>query len=210
MVVKKQLILGVGLSLALLVSARLTQAQPRAAGSYTLGEEVAPFSLKNVDERTISLADYKTQRGVIVVFTSNHCPFFKAYEDRILALDRKFGPQGFPVLAIMSGDQALYEDDTFAQMQVRAQAKNYTFPYLHDGVRAVARSFGATRTPQVYVLKRSGDRFTVEYVGSVDNSPQDPANVQRAYVDEAVTSLLASKPVVTPLTKAIGCAIKTN
>ena len=203
---KKQLINFLGLAVWLFLSLP-GQGQPRVAGGYTLGEEVAPFALKNVDERTVSLADYKTQRGVIVVFASNHCPFFKAYEDRILALDRKFGPQGFPVLAIMSGNQALYEDDTFAQMQVRAQAKNYTFPYLQDGARAVARLFGATRTPQVYVLKRSGDRFTVEYIGSVDNSPQDPANVSRPHVDDAVTNLLAGKPVLTPLTKPIGCAV---
>ncbi len=93
-------------------------------------------------------------------------------------------------------------------MQERARTKNYTFPYLHDESQAVAKAFGATRTPQVYVLKRNGERFTVEYIGSLDDSPQDAANVQRAYVDEAVTSLLAGKPVVTPLTKAIGCAIK--
>ena len=180
----------------------------RSAMGYTLGDVIAPFSLKNVDERTISLAEYKAQRGIIVVFTSNHCPFSKAYEDRILALDHKFGPQGYPVLAIMSSDASVYEEDSFEQMQARAKAKNYTFPYLTDDSQAVAKAFGATRSPQVYVLKRTGERFTIEYIGSVDDSPQSAAGVQRAYVDEATTSLLAGKPVVTPLTKAIGCAIK--
>ncbi|NID09769.1 thioredoxin family protein [Fibrivirga algicola] len=180
----------------------------RPASGYTLGDVAASFALTNVDNRTISLAEYKNQKGVIVVFTSNHCPFSKAYEDRIIALDRKFGPQGFPVIALLSSDATLYEEDSFDRMQVRARTKNYTFPYLHDDSQAVAKAFGATRTPQVYVLKRTGDRFTVEYIGSVDDSPQDAVNVQRAYVDEAVTSLLAGKPVVTPLTKAIGCAVK--
>ncbi|MBO0936635.1 thioredoxin family protein [Fibrella sp. HMF5335] len=180
----------------------------RAATGYTLGEVVVPFSLKNVDGRTISLNEYKTQKGVIVIFTSNHCPFSKAYEDRMLNLDRKFGPQGYPVLAIMSSDASVYEEDSFEQMQSRAKTRNYTFPYLTDDTQGVAKAFGATRTPQVYVLKRSGERFTVEYIGSIDDSPQDATNVQRAYVDEAATSLLAGRPVVTPLTKAIGCAIK--
>ncbi|MEZ0483248.1 thioredoxin family protein [Fibrella aquatica] len=180
----------------------------RSSSGYTLGDVAASFALKNVDSRTISLTDYKNQKGVIVVFTSNHCPFSKAYEDRILALDRKFGPQGFPVMAILSSDASLYEEDSFERMQVRARTKNYTFPYLLDDSQSVAKAFGATRTPQVYVLKRNGDRFTVEYIGSVDDSPQDAANVQRAYVDDAVTSLLSGRPVVTPLTKAIGCAIK--
>ncbi|MEZ0542354.1 thioredoxin family protein [Fibrella arboris] len=180
----------------------------RPASGYTLGDVAASFALTNVDNRTISLNEYKNQKGVIVVFTSNHCPFSKAYEDRIINLDRKFGPQGFPVIALLSSDASLYEEDSFDRMQVRARTKNYPFPYLLDEAQTVARAFGATRTPQVYVLKRAGERFTVEYIGSIDDSPQDAANVQRTYVDDAVTSLLAGKPVVTPLTKAIGCAIK--
>ena len=194
--------------LALLLGISTLPALAQRASSYTLGETVAPFSLKNVDGRTISLAEYKSQKGVIIIFTSNHCPFSKAYEDRMLALDRKFGPQGYPVVALLSSDATLYEEDSFENMQVRARTKNYTFPYLQDETQAVAKAFGATRTPQVYILKRIGDRFTVEYIGSIDDSPQDAAHVQRAYVDEAVTSLLAGKPIITPLTKAIGCAIK--
>ncbi|MBO0934337.1 thioredoxin family protein [Fibrella aquatilis] len=193
---------------ALLGIVTLPALAQRSATGYTLGDVVAPFSLKNVDERIIPLTEYKTQKGIIVVFTSNHCPFSKAYEDRILALDRKFGPQGYPVLAIMSSDASVYEEDSFEQMQTRAKTKNYTFPYLTDDTQTVAKAFGATRSPQVYVLKRTGDRFTVEYIGGIDDSPQSAAGVQRAYVDEAATSLLAGKPVVTPLTKAIGCAIK--
>jgi peroxiredoxin len=183
-------------------------AAPRPNAGYTLGDVVAPFSLKNVDSRSIGLDDYKAQRGIIVVFTSNHCPFSKAYEDRTLALDRKFGPLGYPVLAVASNNAETYPEDAFDKMQARARDKNYTFPYLQDATQTVAKSFGATRTPQVYVLKRTADRFTVEYIGSIDDSPQDPTGVQRAYVDEAVTSLLAGRPVGTPLTKAVGCAIK--
>ena len=195
------------LLIALVAISQTLYAQRPTTG-HMLGDVVAPFSLKNVDGRMIGLTEYKAQKGIIVVFTSNHCPFSKAYEDRILALDRKFGPQGYPVLAIMASDVSLYEDDSFDQMQVRARTKNYTFPYLLDDTQSVAKAFGATRTPQVYIVKHSGERFAVEYIGSVDDSPQDAAGVQRAYVDEATTSLLAGRPVVTPLTKAIGCSIK--
>lgn len=200
------------IGLSLLGTFPMAVAQRPNAG-YTLGDIVAPFSLKNVDNRTISLADYQAQRGLIVIFTSNHCPFSKAYEDRMIALDRKFNPQGFPVIAVLSNNATIYEEDTFDRMQARAREKGYTFPYLQDATQAVAHSFGATRTPQVYVLKRNGGadataRFTVEYIGSIDDSPQDPAGVQRQYVDEAVTNLLVGRPVVTPLTKAVGCAIK--
>ncbi len=174
---------------------------------YNLGDAVADFKLKNVDGRMVSLADYRTQKGLVVVFTSNHCPFAKAYEDRLVALDQKFAPQGYPVLAIMPNDPKAYEEDSFENMKVRANNK-YSFAYAMDETQAVARAFGATRTPEVYVLKQTNGQFILEYVGTIDDSPQDAASVQRRYVDEAVSSLLAGRPVQSPITKPIGCAIK--
>lgn len=174
---------------------------------YALGDAVADFRVKNVDGRVISLTDYRAQKGLIVVFTSNHCPFSKVYEDRLVALDRLFAPQGYPVLAIMPNDPAIYEDDSFDNMKIRARDKSYSYPYGLDETR-VAKAFGATRTPQVYVLKQTNGQFILEYVGTVDDSPQDSAGVKRRYVEEAVSSLLAGRPVQSLITKPIGCAIK--
>jgi len=179
----------------------------QSPNGYALGDAIADFRVKNVDGRSITLADYRTQKGLIVVFTSNHCPFSKAYEDRLIALDRQFSPQGYPVLAIMPNDPAVYEDDSFGNMTVRARAKNYSFPYGIDETQ-VANAFGATRTPQVYVLKQVNRQFILEYVGAIDDSPQDSAGVKRRYVEEAVGSLLAGRPVQSPITKPIGCAIR--
>jgi peroxiredoxin len=175
---------------------------------YTLGDVVADFSLKNVDGKLVTLGDFRNQRGVIVVFMSNHCPFSTAYEDRLLILNQKFAQQGFSVVAIMPNDPTAYADDTFAQMKERAKGKNYNFPYLLDDTQAVARAFGASRTPQVFVLNQVNGKFILEYTGAIDDNPQDRAEVQRQYVDEAVNSLLAGRPVQSPITKPIGCAIK--
>jgi peroxiredoxin len=175
---------------------------------YNLGDAIANFQLKNVDGRTLSLNDYQSQKGLIVVFTSNHCPFSKAYEDRLIALDRKFASQGYPVLAIMPNDPAAYEDDSFENMKARSRDKAFPFPYTIDETQTIARAFGANRTPQVYVMKRTNGQFILEYVGTIDDNPQDAANVQRRYVDDAVMSLLAGRPVQSPITKPIGCAIK--
>lgn len=174
---------------------------------YTLGDAVADFRVKNVDGRVVSLADYRAQKGLIVVFTSNHCPFSKAYEDRLIALDRLFSPQGFPLLAIMPNDPAAYEDDSFDNMKTRARDNHYSYPYGLDETQ-IAKAFGATRTPQAYVLKQTNGQFILEYVGSVDDSPQDSGSVKRRYVEEAVGNLLAGRPVPSPITKPIGCAIK--
>ena len=175
---------------------------------YNLGDAVADFRLKNVDSRQITLADYRSQKGLIVVFMSNHCPFSKAYEDRVTGLDRKFSSQGYPVLAIMPNDPKAYEDDSFANMQIRSREKSYSFAYVMDEMQTTARAFGATRTPEVYVLKQVSGQFILEYMGSIDDSPQDGGSTQRRYVEEAVSSLLNGRPVQSPITKPIGCAIK--
>lgn len=175
---------------------------------YNLGDAVTDFQLKNTDGQAVSLTGYKAQKGLIVVFTSNHCPFSKAYEDRIIALDRRFASQGYPVLAIMPNDPLVYAEDSFEQMKSHAQEKNYPFAYTIDETQATARAFGATRTPEVYVLKQEGGQFILEYMGTIDDNPQDENSVQRRYVDEAVTNLLMGRPVQSPITKAIGCGIK--
>lgn len=179
-----------------------------AEKAYAIGDAVADFKLKNVDGRTVSLSDYKSGKGVIIVFTTNHCPFSKAYEERMIALDRKYAAQGFPLMAIQPNDPTAYTEDSFENMKIRAQEKNYSFPYLSDDTQAVAHAFGATRTPEVFILKRSGDRFTVAYSGAIDDSPQTASTVKRRFVEEAVDNLLLGRPVVMTTTKAIGCAIK--
>ncbi|GAB3642919.1 thioredoxin family protein [Spirosoma arcticum] len=191
---------------ALLSTGLLSVATAQTPKGYTIGDAVADFRIKNVDGRTVALTDYRAQKGLIVVFTSNHCPFSKAYEDRLIALDRIFAPQGYPVLAIMPNNPATYEDNSFENMKIRARDKGYSYVYGLDETQ-VAKAFGATRTPQVYVLKQTNGQFILEYVGTLDDSPQDSASVKRRYVEEAVNNLLAGRPVQSPITKPIGCAI---
>ncbi len=181
-------------------------AQP--AKGYSLGDAVADFQLKNVDGRLISLGNYRDRKGLIVVFTSNHCPFSKAYEERLMALDRKFAGQGYPVLAVMANDPEAYREDSFENMKTRAQSADYPYPYAMDEAQSMARAFGATRLPEVYILKQNAGQFILEYKGAVDDNPQDAGSVQRRYVDEAVSNLLTDRPVQSPITKPIGCGIK--
>jgi glutathione peroxidase-family protein len=192
-------------ALFLLTALTSINAQPKG---YTLGDAVTDFRLKSVDGRILSLADYRAQKGLIVVFMSNHCPFAKAYEDRLMALDRKFSAQGYPVLAIMPNDPTAYEEDSFENMKIRARDKSFSYAYTIDETQATARAFGATRTPQVYVLKQTNGQFILEYTGTIDDNPQDESSVQRRYVDDAVSNLIAGRPVQSPITKPIGCAIK--
>jgi glutathione peroxidase-family protein len=181
---------------------------PNTKTPEALGYNVGDFKLKNINGKMVSLADFTSAKGFIVVFTSNHCPFSKSYEDRIVALDNKYALQGFPVIAINPNDPEAYEEDSFANMQARAKEKGYTYPYLADDTQTVSKMFGAIRTPQIYVLRKEGGKIIVSYLGAIDDNAQDPSGVTKRYVEDAVNNLLAGKPVVTTITKAIGCAIK--
>lgn len=188
----------------------LPEIQPDVSqtGGYQVGDAAASFRLKSTDGNMLSLNDFNNAKGVIVIFTSNHCPFAKAYEDRIIALNNKFASQGFPVIAINPSDPGTHQDDTFEKLKERAASKGYGYPYLVDDSQQVAKAFGAGRTPQVYILQKNGAKFTVRYIGMIDDNPQDPAGVTKLYADEAVSNLLTGKPVVTTITKPVGCAIK--
>lgn len=177
-------------------------------GGYQIGDVVANFNLKNVSGNNVSLSDYASSKGVIVIFTSNHCPFAKAYEDRLIALHAKYASQGFSVIAINPGNPVTQLDDSFEKMKERASAKGYNYPYLSDETQQTAKIFGAARTPQAFVLQKTGNNFTVRYIGMIDDNPQDPAGASKFYVEDAVNNLLSGKPVVTTITKPIGCAIK--
>lgn len=182
------------------------------AGSkgYEIGDKVDDFKLKNVDNTWVSLSDYDDSKGAIVIFTCNHCPYAKAYEQRIMDLDEKFAEKGFPVIAINPNDPAVYEEDSFENMQKRSKEKGYTFPYLFDEKQTVYPEFGATRTPHIYVLSNGKKGWMVEYIGAIDNNYADASDADEKYVEDAVMALLnGDKPEVTE-TKAIGCSIKAK
>ena len=176
-----------------------------AAPDYELGDTVSDFELKNFDGKMVSLSDYKRSKGVILIFDCNTCPYSKAYNDRIIQLHKNYAPKGFPVITINSNDGA---GDSFEQIVARAKSKNYDFPYLQDKSQQVARAFGATNTPHVFILRRNGADFVVSYIGAIDNNSRSGAQADKKYVEDAVNALLEGKPVPVTKTKAVGCGIR--
>lgn len=175
---------------------------------YRVGDTVGDFRLKGTDGKMIGLSDYRDSKGVIVIFDCNTCPFSKAYNERIIALHEKYASKGFPVIAINPNDPQVSPGDSFQEMARIAKEKNYEFPYLMDETQNVARAFGATNTPHVFVLKREGTNFRVAYIGAIDNSPRNAASADKRYVEDAVNALLDGKEIRTAKTKAVGCGIK--
>ena len=174
---------------------------------YEVGDLASDFKLKNVDGKMVSLADWKDAKGFIVIFDCNTCPYSKAYNDRIIGLNDKYAGKGYPVIAINANDASDSPGDSFEKMVDHAKKKGYTFPYLIDETQTVARTFGATNTPHVFVLSRSGKDLKVAYIGTVDDNARNASAVNKKYVEEAVDALMNGKTVPTPKTKAIGCGI---
>lgn len=179
------------------------------AKGYAIGDVATDFSLKNIDDKMISLSDYSNAKGYIVIFTCNHCPFSVAYEDRIIALDKKYKELGYPVIAINPNNPSSYPDDSFENMKVRAKEKGFTFPYLFDDGQKIYPQYGATKTPHVFLLQKTSKGNVVKYIGAIDDNYQNPEAVKTKYVENAVDALLAGKDVEVKTTKAIGCSIKS-
>jgi peroxiredoxin len=188
----------IGLMMCLLL---LVAAHPVKKG-YEPGDTASDFKLKNTDGRMVSLADYKNAKGFIVIFDCNTCPYSKAYNQRIIALNEKYLSKGFPVIAVNANDG---DGDSFEEMVRVAKKKKYTFPYLSDETQNVATTYGATNTPHVFVLTKE---LKVAYIGAIDDNARDAGAVVKHYAEEAVDALLAGMPVPLAKTKAIGCGIR--
>ncbi len=178
------------------------------AQGVKVGDAAVDFTLKNVDGKMIGLKDYASSKGVIVVFTCNSCPYAQAYEQRIIDLDRKFAAKGYPVVAINPNDPVKQPDDSFERMVERARTKSYPFPYLFDETQQIATSYGATRTPHVFLLKKSGNGFEVAYIGAIDDNVETPSAAKQRYVEAAIEAVSQGKAPSVTSTKAIGCTIK--
>lgn len=172
---------------------------------YDVGDTAADFKLKNVDGKLVSLSDFKAAKGFIVIFDCNTCPYSKAYSERIIALNKKYAGSGFPVVAINSNDASQSSGDSYDEMVNIAKKKGYDFPYLVDETQSVAKSFGATNTPHVFVLTKE---LKVAYIGAIDDNARKPESVTKKYVENTVDALLAGQAVSVTKTKAIGCGIK--
>ncbi len=188
---------------ALLASALLA---PRA-GALALGDRAprADVPMKGVDGKEVTLAAARGEKGLLVLFTCNHCPWVKAWEGRIVKIAADAGRRGIGVIAINPNDPAGYPEDSYENMQKRAKDKHYGFPYVVDATSGVARAFGATRTPEAFLFDAQG---RLVYHGAIDDNARQPGQVKSRYLADAVTAVASGKPAPVPETKSLGCSIK--
>lgn len=176
---------------------------------YQIGDKARDFKLKDINGEYVSLADFTDAKGIILIFTCNGCPYAKAYQQRIVELDKMYSKKGFPVVALNPNDTDLQPIDDLDGMKKRAKEEGFTFPYLKDD-KGIFKDYGATRTPHIFVLNKEGDDFFVSYIGAIDDNYKDAEAASKHYVQDAVDALLAGKEPEVTSTKAIGCTIKTK
>lgn len=175
--------------------------------SLPLGASIpnADTKMKSVDERSVSIGEIAGKKGTLVIFTCNHCPWAKAWEARIVTLGNEYASKGVGVVAVNSNDPAVAAEDSFESMQQRAKERGMKFPYVVDATSDVARVFGATRTPEVFLFDASGK---LVYKGAVDDNAKDAAAVKESWLRGALEAVVAGTAPAKAETKAIGCGIK--
>ena len=175
-----------------------------------IGVPCPQFELIGTDGKTYSLNTWKEHQVLVIGFICNHCPYVKAYEDRLNALigrysDKNFSSTDVAFVCISSNDSVAYPEDSFEKMKERAETEALKYVYLFDESQEVAKRFNAACTPEFYVY--DSDR-KLAYHGKLDDNHQDPAAVKESYLKNAIDDLLAGKWPRKPQTHAIGCSIK--
>ena len=194
------------------VGTRTPAAADESISGLKIGDTAPDFKLRGIDGKMHSLASVKdangnAPKGYIVTFTCNTCPYAQGYEERLAALHDKMSPLGYPIVAIQPNDTEIKPDDDLDAMRARAEEKGFNFVYVIDDQQEVYPQYGASKTPEIYLL--DADRV-LHYHGAIDDSPQDPSAVTVNYVENAIEALEAGKTPDPQQVKAIGCTIKTK
>lgn len=177
------------------------------AGKYnrklSIGDAAPAWTdLEGVDGKKRSLSDLKGTELVVVVFTSNECPVAQEYQERITAFAKKYSAPG--KLAVVAINVSKGEKEELPAMKKVAEKQGYTFPYVTDPSQDIGRKYGATATPQFFVINK--DRKIV-YMGSMDDNLLEE-KVKKRYLEPAIEALRAGKEPPVAETRSFGCAIE--
>jgi peroxiredoxin len=170
-----------------------------------LGTIMPKFVLKDPDG-VIQVSDYAFgKKGLLVVFTCNHCPYAQAVWPRAIRLGKHAMERGINVLAINPNIHPNYPDDAPEEMRKRIKEWGIPFPYLIDETQKVAREFDAQCTPDIYLFDASQK---LVYHGRIDDNWQNESKVTKEELEEAINNLADAKPIAEKQFPSMGCSIK--
>jgi hypothetical protein len=167
--------------------------------------QVQNFTLTNVvNGKSISLDTYPSCAGLVIVFTTNACPYDEYYRTRISKISSEYQDK-VPVLLVNSSADAA---ESAENMVKRAQQLGITIPYLADKDQTVMQSLGATKSPQVFLLKNAGGKFSIVYSGAIDDNAQVEKDVRQSYLKDAIDIMLTNQKIETAEVRPVGCALR--
>jgi peroxiredoxin len=183
--------------------------------TLAIGAYAPAFNLPGVDGKTYSLTSFSTSKILVIVFTCNHCPTAQAYEDRIIKLTSDYASKGVAVVAISPNDpksirldELGYTDlsDSFEEMKIRSQQKNYNFPYLYDGdTETASMAYGPIATPHVFIFDAERK---LRYTGRIDDTEKPTKTPSSTDARNAIDALLSNTEIAVKTTKVFGCSVK--
>ncbi len=170
----------------------------------SIGEAIPSFDLPATDGFNYTDESFNSKKLLCIIFSCNHCPYVRAYEERIIELQDEFKDE-LQIVAINSNDSVKYPEDSFENMKLRYSERGFNFVYLRDESQEVAKKFGATHTPQIFLFD---EERKLIYSGKIDDNWQFPDKVQSRYLRDAIIEYLEGNEISVPETYSIGCTIK--
>ncbi len=173
-------------------------------------QTVNDFTLKDVvSGNSYSLSQNQSASGIVLVFTTNACPYSKLYESRIVELANRFQNKNFKfVLVNPHADSS--EGESEAEMTNLSKTSLGGLPYLHDQSQSLTKTLGISKVPHAVVITPGQTGFSIAYQGGIDNNPQLPQSATKSYLEDALNSIADNKAPNPASTRAVGCNVKSN
>ena len=175
-----------------------------ATDTLKIGSKAPEFDLPATDGNNYNIDTFKNKLLLIVIFSCNHCPYVQAYEERIKQIQNDLDDK-LQIVAINSNEDVNYPEDSFDEMKKRAKERQFNFPYLRDETQKIAKAYGATHTPEIFMFNKNRE---LSFHGKIDDNWQDTTSVKTQYLRNAINEILEDKPISVPETFTIGCTIK--
>ena len=161
----------------------------------------------NIDGQNLKLEELKGEKGTLIIFSCNTCPWVIRWEDRYVDISKKYIPKGIGMVAINSNAAKFDREDSIIEMRSHAAKNKYNFPYVQDKNSKLAKLFGATKTPHIYLFD---SKDILVYKGAIDDNARNKNKVKESYLSNALDNMLEGLPIKNSETKALGCSIKFN
>jgi len=176
----------------------------------SFAQAVNDFSLKDVvSGKEYTLSQHQSAAAVVLIFTTNSCPYSKLYESRITELASRFEGQNFR-FALVNPHADTAEGESAAAMADASRGSLGGLPYLSDRSQSLTTALGITRVPQAVIITPGQNGFSIAYQGAIDNNPQLPQSATQSYLQEALNNIANQKAPDPASTRAVGCNVKMN